>query len=129
MFELMESLLLTAQANDGLRFDGLIAGTALGVEEAEQFAQPIGVSAVAQERTFASDLDQALMLQLLQMMRERGVRYLEFSADFTDYQAVRVGGEQQAHDAESRLRSHRGQHVGVARDVFRARRSFHISII
>lgn len=51
------------------------------------------------------------------MMKQSGGRNIELRADVTDDHAARVGGEKQAHDAQTRLRTHGRKHIGVARDA------------
>ena len=53
---------------DRLGADRLVAGAALGVEEAEKFLQGSGVCGVPQESTFTPNLHQVLVLQLVQMV-------------------------------------------------------------
>ena len=132
----MNELLLT-DLNDVLWLDGLVASAAFGVEELQEFLQGGGVGGVTKKRALAPDLDQALILQLVQMVGERGIGDFEFTLNFGDDQAFGMGREQQLHDSEAWLGSHGGKHVGVFGDAFaglRWRGSFrggddHISIL
>src|SRR6202043_2641234 len=40
-------------ACDALRLNGFVAGAALGIQEAQQFRQGLGIRRIAQERAFA----------------------------------------------------------------------------
>ena len=99
-----------------LRLDGFVPGAALGVEKPEQFLERLGVGAVADERLFALGGDQLVVLQLLEVMRQRRAGDAGLGLDFADDHAVGVGGEQQADDPQARLGAERGEHVGVAGD-------------
>ena len=114
---LMNELLFT-DLNDVLELDGLVASAALGVEELQEFLQSGRVGGVSKEGTFTLDFNQAFILQLVEMVGERGVGDFEFTLNLADDQAFRMGGKQQLHDAEARLGSHGGKHVGVFGDAF-----------
>jgi len=98
-------------------------------QKPQQVLQCFGISRVPQKLLVAADLDQPLVLQLLQMMGEGGRRDLEIALNIAHDEALRMGRQQQLHDAQSRLRTHRGEHVREARDFrevfyFRLRRFF-----
>src|ERR1035437_9466252 len=76
--------LLFTDLNDVLRFEGLIARAAFGVEELQQFLQSLGVRGVAKERAFALDFDEAFRLQFVEMMREGRVGDFEFALNVAD---------------------------------------------
>src|SRR5271169_7020545 len=68
------------------------------------------------------------------MMRKGRAGDLELVLNLADDQALRVSGKQQLHDAQPRLGSHGGKHVGIASDAFAVGSNFagnanHISII
>src|SRR5579859_402877 len=88
-----------ALLNNALRFEGLVAGAAFGVEELQQFLQGLGVGGVAQKRAFAFHVDQILGAQLVEMMREGRVGDFEFVLNFSDHQSLRMRRKQQLHDA------------------------------
>jgi hypothetical protein len=48
--------------------DGLVSGAALGVQEAEQLLEGLGVRAVADERLLAFGGHELVVLQLLKVM-------------------------------------------------------------
>ena len=50
-------------------------------------------------------------------MRERRAGNAELSLDLGDDQTVRMGRQQQAHDAQAGLGAHGGHHVGEPGDV------------
>ena len=85
-----------AYLNNVLWFNGAVARAAFGVEKAQQILQGGGAGAVAEERPFAADFDQILILQLVEMMGKRGSGNIEFGLNFADYQAFRMRGEQYA---------------------------------
>ena len=58
------------------------------------------------------------------MVGKRGWRDTEFAADFADDHAFGMRRKQQPHDAQPRLGTHGGEHIGEAGDL-----CFHISII
>src|SRR5579864_4183700 len=91
---------LFADLNNALRFEGLVAGTAFGIEELQQFLQDFGVGGVTQKRAFAFHVDEILGAQLVEMMREGRVGNFEFVLDLADHQSFRMGRKQQLHDAQ-----------------------------
>ncbi len=116
----MNELLFTDLKHDVLELDGLVAGcsTSRRRGNCKQFLQSGRVGGVSKEGAFALDFNQAFILQLVEMVGERGVGDFEFTLNLADDQAFRMGGEQQLHDAESRLGSHGGKHIGVFGDAF-----------
>jgi hypothetical protein len=53
------------------RFERLVTGTGLGVKEPEQFLQHCGIGRIPQKRAFTAHQDEILILELLQVMRQR----------------------------------------------------------
>jgi hypothetical protein len=49
-------------------------------------------------------------------MRKRGTGNFEFCLNVTNYQAIRMGRQQQLHDAKSGFGPHRREHIGEACD-------------
>jgi hypothetical protein len=66
------------------------------------------------------------------MVRESGIRNLDFILDISDDQAFWMRGQQELHDAKAGLGSHRGEHVRVSGDmvdIWLGVYRFHISMI
>src|SRR5438045_7998377 len=55
-------------ADDALRFYSFVAGAALGVQKSEQFLQCRGIGRTTKESSFALNANQALVLELVQVM-------------------------------------------------------------
>ncbi len=110
----------------------LVAGAAFGIKKLQQLLQGVGVGGVAQEGALALDFHQAFGLQLVEVVRKRGVGDVELFLNLAHHQAFGMGRQQQLHDAQPRLGSHGGEHVGIASDVigaFGGEGIRHISII
>src|ERR1051326_1069021 len=112
---LMVSLL--GNAGDLLGPDGFVAGAALGVEKRQQLAQGFGIGRVAQIRTLAPDANQLLVLELFQVVGERGSGNAQLAADLVHEHPVGMRRQQQAHDPQPRLGPHCRERVGVAVDL------------
>src|SRR5438270_2362373 len=121
--------LLFADLNDGLRFYGLITRAAFGIEKAEQLLQDLGVRPVAKEGSLPLYGDQILVLELVEMMRQRGIRDIEFSLDFVYDHAVGISRQEHLHDAETGFGTDRGKHVGKAGNLFGIDCVWHVSIV
>jgi len=63
------------------------------------------------------------------MVRERRSRDPELILNIADHQPLRVGSQQELHDAQTRLRPHRCKHISIASDLAGTESSFHTSII
>ena len=61
---------LFAMADNGLGFDCLVPGATFRVEKTEKFLERLGVGGVPEKRAVATHLDQILVLEFCQMMRE-----------------------------------------------------------
>ena len=105
-------------------FDGLVARAALGVQETEQFLQNGGVGGVPQKGAFAAYRDQILILELFQVVRQRGGRNVQFALDLANHHAIRMRGQKRAQDPQARLRTQRREHVRIARRTVRVRGNF-----
>src|ERR1700751_4624639 len=101
-------------AGDGFGSDRLVAGAALREQESNDVLQGLGVGRVAKEGAFAAHGDEAFVLQLVEMMRERRRRDAKLRADLADDQPFRMRGQQQPHDPEPRFGAQGRKHVGVA---------------
>ena len=73
--------LLLAELDDILRFHGLIASAAFGVEELQQFLQSFSISGVTQESALASNVHQVFSSQFVEMVRKSGIRDFKFVLD------------------------------------------------
>ena len=67
---------------------------------------------------FPAALRPDLRSQLVEMVRKRRIGDIQFFLNLADHQALGMRGEQQLHDAQPRLGSHGGEHVGVLGDPF-----------
>ena len=76
------------------------------------------LAGVPEEGAFAAHAHEILIFEFFEMMRQRGIGDAQLVLDFAHDQTLRVGREQQLHDAEPGLGSHGGEHVGVAGDLF-----------
>lgn len=94
-----------------------VARAALRVEESEQLLQRGRVGAVADERAFALSEYKLVVLQLFEMVRQRGARDAGLDLDLADDEPVGMGGQQESHDAQPGLCAERGEHVRVFGDV------------
>src|ERR1700678_985367 len=92
-----------ADLNYVARCDGFISGATLGVEKLQNFLQRLGVGAVAKVSALSADDDQAFVPQLVEVMRQRGIRNIKIGLDFTNDQAFGMGREEQRHKAEAWL--------------------------
>jgi hypothetical protein len=125
------SFLLLADLNDPFRSHGFVASTTFGIQELEQFLESAGICGIAEKGTLSLNMDEVFGFELIEMMRQRGIRNIKLLLDLTDYKSFRMGGEQQLHDPQARLRTHGGEHVripGHLLGVFRSSSS-HVSII
>ena len=82
---------------------GTVGGLALGVEKIKRLLQHYGVHRVAQESAFPLHLYQALLAQLLEMVRERRASDPQFAGDVADDQTMRARLEQEGKNAQPRL--------------------------
>jgi hypothetical protein len=109
--------LLPANLNDLLGLHGFVASATFGIQKLEKFLQRVGVCGIAEKSAFSLNMHQVLRFELVKMMREGGVWNLQLFLNLADDQTLRVGGQQQLHDSESRLGPHGGEHVSVLGDL------------
>jgi hypothetical protein len=114
--------------NDGFNGDGASARAAFLIEKIQDFAQRVGVRGIPKIGAFAADVDEADLLQLFQMVRERGSRNPEFLLDFAGDHTGWVGCQEQPENLEAGLGAESGEAVGGAGDEERVG-SLHISMI
>jgi hypothetical protein len=77
----MAGKLLLTELGDFLGGDDLVAGTAFGVEEGEQFPEDVGVGAVPKEGAVATDSDEVFVFEFFEVMGEGGGGDAEFGLD------------------------------------------------
>ena len=87
----------------------------------------IRVDRVAQVRALPLAEDQLVGPELLEVVGERRAGNAELLLDLGDDQPVRMGRQEQPHDAEAGLGTHRRKHVGQPRDVDGAILNIHTS--
>jgi hypothetical protein len=104
---------LSANSNNLLRPQRLVACAALGIQKPQQLLQSIRIRGVAQKRTLASNPHQPLTLQLFQMMRQRRTRNAELLLKFPNHQPLRMRRQQQLHNPQTSLGPHRRKHIGI----------------
>ena len=75
------------------RLHGFVARAAFGIQELKQLLKRVGVRGVAEERAFASHVDEIFGFELVEMMGQRGVRNIELLLNFADDQAFGMGGK------------------------------------
>src|SRR3954447_23958837 len=110
-------LLLLAELEDGLRLNRLVAAAAFGIEEAEQLPQRVGVGRIPEIGAFPAYLHEVFVLELVEVMGERGGRNVQLRAHVAGDHALRMRREQQPHDAKAWLRSHCGKHIRIPHHV------------
>ena len=76
--------LLSTELGDLRRFDGFISRATLGIKKAKQFLKNCGIGRVPQERAFTAHSDEFLVLELFEVVRQRGRRNFEFALDLAD---------------------------------------------
>ena len=109
--------LLFADLDDVSGLQRFVSRAAFGIQKLQNFLERFGVGRVAQERAFALHADQVFIFQLVEVMRERGIRDIQFSLNVADDEAFRMRREEHLHDAQARLSAHGGKHVGVLGDA------------
>jgi len=72
------------QAHDGFGSDRLVAGAALREQESDDVLKGLGVGGVPKEGALASHRDKTLILQLVEVMRERRWWDAKLRADLAD---------------------------------------------
>jgi hypothetical protein len=114
-----------AQFKNGGRLDCLISGATFREKETKQFLQAGGVRRVPQEFLIAPHLNQPLVPKLVEVMRERRRSDIELHLNIAHDHTLRMGGNQQMHNAQARLRAHRREHIResgeINRDAFSRR--------
>src|SRR6516165_1252487 len=86
--------------------DGSVAGAALGIQEIDDFLQRVSVCCVPKKRAFSSYPHQILVLKFVEMMRQGRGGNPQFILNVTNNEPLGVSGQQELHDAQSRLRTH-----------------------
>jgi hypothetical protein len=100
-----------------LGFDCLISSAAFGIEELQQFLECYGVGRVPQKGAFTTHVHELFILQLLQMVRKRGIWNVQLGLDIAYDQTVGMSRKEQLHDSKAWFGAHCGKHVGVLCDL------------
>lgn len=79
---------LFAYLHDVLWFESFVSGTALGIKELQKVLECFGIRGVAKEGTLTTNLDEPLVPQFVQMVRQSGVRDVQFFLDLSDDHAI-----------------------------------------
>jgi len=106
----------------------VVPGAALGIQEAEKVLESVSVRSIPEEGALATDGDEFLISELVQVMGKRGIGNLEFGLDVSDHHALWLGRHKKLHDAQPRFGAHRGEHISIAGDLG-CREARHISIL
>jgi hypothetical protein len=98
--------------DDGLDWHSAGTRATLFIEKIQDFAQSIRVRGVPEISALAADVDEADLLQFLEMMRKRRSRDAEFLLHFPGNHPVRVSGEEKPQNLQARLRAKSGEAIG-----------------
>jgi hypothetical protein len=66
-----------------------------------------------QESALAPHVHEIFRLEFVQMVRQGGIWNIQLLLNLSDDETVRMGRQQQLHDPQTWLRSHRGEHIRV----------------
>jgi len=77
----------------------VVPGAALGIQKAKQILERIGIRAIPEESALATNGDEFLISELVQVMGKRGIGYFEFRLDVSDYHTLWFGRHKKLHDA------------------------------
>src|SRR5215471_10522883 len=80
------------------RFDNFAARAAFGIEKPEKILERFRIGRIPEPLFILANGDQTLHSELLEVMRQRGIRYLEFTLYVADDHPVRVRRQQQPYD-------------------------------
>jgi hypothetical protein len=75
--ELMEVSSSFGNRNNIFRGDHSIAGAALGIQKTEKLFERVRIRSIPEVGSLAADGHQAFVLQFVEVMRERGIGYLQ----------------------------------------------------
>jgi hypothetical protein len=92
------------------------ARAAFFIEKIQDFSQRVGVRGIPKISAFSADIDEADLLQLFEVVGERGSRDTEFILELAGDHSGRVSGEEQAENLEARFGAESGEAVGGACD-------------
>src|SRR5215472_1036810 len=104
-------------ADNLLRLNRFIARAALGIKKAKQLRQHLTIGPITQEGALALHRNQLFISQFVQMMGKRGIGNIQLFSYLAHHHALRVGAQEQPHDAKPGFCTHGGKHVSVA-DTF-----------
>jgi hypothetical protein len=80
----------TPNRKDSRRFDRLVAGAALSVEEPQQFPKALGIGRIPHERALPGHFYQVFVLKFVQMMGKSRSWDIEFGPDIASDQAFEM---------------------------------------
>lgn len=89
-----------------MRLNRSVSCAALGVKKAQQFLERVGIGGIPKERALPVHVYEIFVLELVQMMRQRGGGNIQLCADITRNHALRVCRKQQPHDTKAGLGPH-----------------------
>src|SRR5947199_10101078 len=84
------SLGLFAELDACLRLNRLVAGAAFGIEEAEQLPQCVGIGRIPEIGAFPAHLHEVFVLELVEVMGQRGGRNVQLRAHVAGDHALRM---------------------------------------
>jgi len=99
-----------------LWLEGLISRTTFRVKEPKELLKCVGICRVSKEGTLTLHLDKPLVSKFVEVMGKGRIWNIELLLNFSDYEPVRMRGQQQLHNAEPRLDAHGGKHIRVFRN-------------
>jgi hypothetical protein len=94
MSGLLMVFLLAADWNDLFGFDGLVASAALGIQKLKQFLECVRICGVSEKGALSLHVDEVFRLELVEMMRQRGIGNFQLFLNLPGDEAFRVSGEQ-----------------------------------
>ena len=100
-----------------LRLDYTGFGTALREKERQKALQHFRVRGIPQEAPFPLHINEVLVLQLLQVMRDGGRLHAEFILDLAGDQSFRMSPQEMIDNSQARLGSQSSQDVGELDEV------------
>src|SRR5207302_9585328 len=84
--------------NNVLRLNRFVPRAAVDIQEPQQLLKGLAVCGVMQERALTTHINQTFVSELVQMVRERRIRYVQFFLDLPYHQALGMRGQQQLHN-------------------------------
>src|ERR1700688_2008878 len=75
---LIESSFSLGNRHNILRRDHPVPGAAFGVQKAEKILERVRIRAIPEERSLSADIDETLVFQLVEVVRQGGIGNFEF---------------------------------------------------